>query len=602
MDTESATKEEKNLSLKELLYLASNLSSYITPKRKFHFIIVFILMVVSSVLEVLSIGAVFPFLSIIVNPEMVFDNEFSKPLIDIIDAKSPEDLIYPITLFFIIAATISALLKITSLWVQTRVAHYTGADLSIDIYKKTLFQSYSTHISRNSSELIAAISNKTSLVVYYIILPTLNIMSSFFLLVFFFLSLLIFEPLVAISALMIISFIYLVIILLTRKTLINSGETVTQKQNLVIKNLQEGLGGIKEVILDNVQDVYVEEYKKADIPMRRSLANIQIISSVPRFGVEAIAMISIAIIALIYADSPEGMTAAIPLLGAIALAAQRILPVVQLSFASWSLIRGGQAAFIDILELLKQPLMGGQILSNKSISFTKKIELRDISFKYPKAEKNTIENLNLTILKGEIIGFVGETGSGKSTLLDIVMGLLEPNSGSLFVDEIEIDNLHSINWQSLISHVPQEIFLADTSIAENIAFGIPYQNIDLQKVKTCADRSMISKKINSLKFGYDSLVGERGVSLSGGQKQRIGIARALYKNTPMIVLDEATSALDSYTENKVMNSIKELSSSKTILMVAHRVETLQQCTRIIELKEGRIEKEGSYQEILQGKI
>ena len=246
--------------------------------------------------------------------------------------------------------------------------------------------------------------------------------------------------------------------------------------------------------------------------------------------------------------------------------------------------------------------MGGQILSNKSISFTKKIELRDISFKYPKAEKNTIENLNLTILKGEIIGFVGETGSGKSTLLDIVMGLLEPNSGSLFVDEIEIDNLHSINWQSLISHVPQEIFLADTSIAENIAFGIPYQNIDLQKVKTCADRSMISKKINSLKFGYDSLVGERGVSLSGGQKQRIGIARALYKNTPMIVLDEATSALDSYTENKVMNSIKELSSSKTILMVAHRVETLQQCTRIIELKEGRIEKEGSYQEILQGKI
>ena len=589
---------ENSEGLKPLNKLVLSLFNHLTARRKRHFFFVCLLMLISSITEIVSIGAVLPFLSVIVDPEMVYSHELAQPLVTFLNLKSPEGLIFPITLLFAISAIVAAFMKITSLWVQTRVAHFSGADLSIDIYEKTLYQNYSTHISRNSSDLIAGISTKTMNTVYYIILPCLNILSAACVMSFFFFSLALLQPQIAIITLAILGLIYILIILFSTRELIGSGQTVASKQTLVVKNLQEGLGGIRDVILENAQNIYVEEYKKADIPLRKALANIQIISGAPRFGIEAFAMVVIAFIAYSFSEEPGGLSSAVPVLGGLALAAQRILPLLQLTYSSWSSIRGGQATLVDVLELLDQTLPEKKLIIDDLTDFKNQFNISNLSYRYPNSDSNALEKIDLQIRKGERVGFMGETGSGKSTLLDVIMGLLEPASGTLIIDGLEINQKNVINWQKLICHVPQDIFVADKTIAENIAFGIPLDQIDFDKVKLAAERAMISEKIDTLPGGYRSIAGERGESLSGGQKQRLGIARALYKDASVIILDEATSALDLDTEKKVLDSLKDLEESRTILMVAHRLQTLKFCSRVIQLKEGRILKEGSFDEIV----
>jgi len=271
---------------------------------------------------------------------------------------------------------------------------------------------------------------------------------------------------------------------------------------------------------------------------------------------------------------------------------------MQMSYSSWSAIRGGHATLSDVLELLEQKIRNNRADSNQTLLFKKKVSIEKLNFKYNKSKTFSLKDINLEIEKRSIIGFIGETGSGKSTFLDVFMGLLQPSQGIIKVDDIELSDQNISKWRQMISHVPQEIFLADTSILENIAFGVPRDEIDIDKVKISSERALISEMIESLELQYDTTTGERGISLSGGQKQRLGIARALYKNSSIIVLDEATSALDIETEEKVIESIRSLDNSRTILMVAHRLQTLKFCDRIVKLKNGEIISEGSYDKIL----
>jgi len=365
----------------------------------------------------------------------------------------------------------------------------------------------------------------------------------------------------------------------------------------MIKTLQEGLGGIRDVLIDGTQQFFCQQYRSADLPLRRASGNNAFIGQSPRYIMESIGIILISGIAYTMQMQEGEIKSTIPILGALALGAQRLLPVLQQAYSSYTLIKGSESSFNDILDLLNQPLPNHAIQAQLTpISFSKEISLKNLSFRYAPNTPWVLKDINLTITKGSRIGFMGVTGSGKSTLLDIIMSLLTPTKGGVIIDSQPINVENHITWQSHIAHVPQTIYLSDGTIKENIAFGIPKEEINYDRIKEVARQAKIDQLIKGWPDGYDTVVGERGVRLSGGQRQRIGIARALYKRADVLIFDEATSALDSKTEQSVMKAIEGLEKELTILIIAHRLTTLKGCDQIVEITQGGINV-GKYEEI-----
>ena len=557
-------------------------------------------MVIASVAEVLSIGALIPFIGAVTAPDALFDHPNAQAIIQRLNLLEPNQLLLPMTIAFCCAAIFAGGVRILLVWAQTKFSYAIGADLSFSIYRRALYQPYRVHLAHNTSELISGISNKANMVAVSIIMPLATILSSLLMLSSILITLLVIDPLIAFTAFFGFGSIYLSMMLVSKKVLAADGSRINYEAGRVIKALQEGFGGIRDVLIDGTQAIYCQIYRDADLPLRRAQANIAIIGNSPRFGVEALGMVLIATLAYLLARQPSGIQTAIPILAALALGAQRLLPVLQQAYASWTRIRGGQAPLKAVLDLLDQPLPAYlDAPRSPSVTFQREITLSNLSFRYAESGPWVIsKGLNLSIAKGSRVGFIGATGSGKSTLLDIIMGLLEPVQGALEIDGIEITQANHRGWQSHIAHVPQSIFLADTTVSENIAFGVPADRIDHDRVRQAAQMAQIAEVIESWKDQYNTLVGERGLRLSGGQRQRIGIARALYKQASVIVLDEATSALDGSTERRVMEAIEGVSAEVTVIIVAHRLTTLKTCTQIIELDAGKVTKTGTYDEII----
>jgi len=552
-------------------------------------------MIIVSFAEILSIGAVLPFLAILIDPAHVFTNTGAQPIIQTLGLTEPKQLLLPLTIAFGLAALIAGAMRLLLLWASTRLSYATGADLSIGIYRRTLYQPYAVHVTRNSSEVINGISGKSGATIY-IINMTLNLIGASVMLITILTALLSVDPVIAFSAFGGFGVIYVLIIQLTRKRLLINSQTVARESTNVIKSLQEGLGGIRDVLIDGSQAAYCQIYRNADQPLRRAQGNNAFINYSPRYGMEALGMMLIAALAYTLAQQPDGIAKAIPVLGALALGAQRLLPVLQQAYGSWAGIQGGQASLQDALDLLDQPLpdYADQPTANP-LPFRQEISLSRVSFRYSPQTPWVLKNLDLTIAKGSSVGFIGTTGSGKSTLLDIVMGLLQPTTGTIEIDGQPIAPGNQRAWQAHIAHVPQAIFLADSTIEENIAFGVPMAQIDPKRVRHAAQKAQIADIIESWPEQYQTFVGERGIRLSGGQRQRIGIARALYKRADVIIFDEATSALDNETEETVMQAIEELSKEITVLIIAHRITTLKNCTLIVELESGGIKRTSGYQ-------
>ena len=578
--------------------LLTRLWLHISKRRRTQFALLLILMILASFAEIISIGAILPFLAVLTDPDRIFNYPSVQPFIHAAGLTSPTQLLLPLTILFGIAALISGAIRLLLLWASTRLSFATGADLSIIVYRRTLYQPYSVHVARNSSEIINGISGKTAAVISTVV-AILNLISSVTILLAILFTLLSVDPLIALSAFGGFSLIYTVIIKITKSRVLLNSQLIARESTQVIKSLQEGLGGIRDVLIDGTQATYCNIYRNADLPLRNAQGNNSFIGMSPRYALEALGMLLISALAFTLANKPNGIAKAIPVLGALALGAQRLLPVLQQAYSSWSTIQGGQASLQDALELLDQPMPDyADQPPAKPIPFQHQIDLKDLSFLYTPHTPLVINNLNLTIPKGSRFGFIGVTGSGKSTLLDIVMGLLQPTEGSLQIDEESITTSNNRAWQAHIAHVPQAIYLADSTIEENIAFGIPKGKIDFNRVKIAAEQAQIGDIIETWPKKYKTYVGERGIRLSGGQRQRIGIARALYKQADVIIFDEATSALDNETEEAVMQSIETLGGERTILIIAHRLTTLKNCTKIVELADGRIKRIGTYAEIV----
>lgn len=570
-----------------------------SSRLKLNFTVLILMMFFSAFAEIVSIGMIVPFITALTSPDLVLNNIYIRPLLDIFNISSNQELGFFLTIGFCSIALISSLVRLTTLWFQTRFCYSLGADLSTQLYQNSLYQPYPIHVARNSSEFISTIVNKTFQSTSFAILPILNILSSGLILLAISITLIIINPVVAFLAFGLFGTMYTVVILLTRSKLDRDSAVISVEQDEVVKKLQEGFGGIRDILVSNTQEVYLHSYASSFRALQNAWANVEIIRSTPRFAIEAFGIVAISLLALFFSSQPQGVIGALPVLAAMALGAQRMLPILQLIYASISSLRAGFSSLTDILFLLEIPSDENLINSPKTLlPFQNKISIQNLKFKYDDSGSWILNGINLSILKGDMLGIIGSTGSGKSTLIDILMGLLHQNEGKFYVDNQEITNINKFGWQSQLAHVPQSIFLIDGSIAENIALGVPKDKINIKLVIKSAKQAQIHDSIISWHQKYETVVGERGIRISGGQRQRIAIARALYKKASVIIFDEATSALDSETERSVMQSIQELDKELTIIIIAHRLSTLKDCTKIIELSDGKILREGLYDEII----
>lgn len=565
--------------------------SFLSKKRHRQFWLVVCVMLFASVAEIFSLGAVLPFLGAITSPEMVFQHPYMQSFVKVFNIESSDQIIFPISLIFILCALFAGAIRILLVYIMTRFSFATGADLSVDIYRRTLYKSYEEHKDSNSSEVINGIMTKTNTVIGGIIIPALNAMSSIVLLISLLLTLLLINPTITLLTFGIFFALYSIIFVFMKKRLHDNGVHIAQQTNNMLRSLQEGLGGIRDVLIDGTQKFYIDIYRSADSQFRQASSMNIVITSSPRFAMEAIGMAVIACLAYVMFQQSEATT--IPLLGALALGAQRMLPVLQNLYASYGTITGGEASFQDVLDLLRTPLPPHANQSQEDLlPFNKNIKLDAISYRYKSNTPYVIKDINLIINKGSCVGFIGETGCGKSTILDIIMGLLSLSEGKLIVDDQTITKENVREWQGHIAHVPQTIYLSDNTIKENIAFGIPEEDIDEARLIKAAKKAKIHETINKLDAKYDTIVGEGGSRLSGGQRQRIGIARALYKGSSVLIFDEATSALDNKTESSIIEEVSRLGNDITVLIIAHRLSTLKECDHIYELSESCLIEKG----------
>jgi ABC-type multidrug transport system fused ATPase/permease subunit len=573
---------------------------HLTNRRKLQFGLLMGLMLVSALAEVVSLGAVVPFLSVLVVPDRVFDHPMLSVKALAWGINSADQLVLLLTIAFAVAAVIAGAIRILLLWATNRLAFAAGADLDMEAYRRTLYQPYQVHVARNSSEVISGIVSKINGVVFGVILPVLTLVSSTVLLAAIMLALIAIHPIGASVAALGFGASYMFISWVSRRQLYSNSQRIAYEQTQVVRALQEGLGGIRDVLLSGTQSVYCDIYCRADLTLRQAQGNNAFIGQSPRYIMEALGMVLIAALAFTFSEQTGGVATGLPVLGALALSAQRLLPALQQIYSSWASIASSHATLTDTLKLLDQPLPDELLgVAPAPLSLQNNIRFDAVRFRYTSDGPWVLDGLNLIISKGTRVGFVGSTGSGKSTMLDLLMGLLSPTEGELLVDGQPISGNRLRAWQQVIAHVPQSIYLADTTLAENIAFGVPLEAIDFGRVQHAARQAKIADFIESRPEGYRAYVGERGIRLSGGQRQRIGIARALYKQASVLVFDEATSALDNATEQSVMDAIGELHRDLTILLIAHRLTTVRRCDTIVELEQGEVVAQGTYEQLLE---
>lgn len=544
--------------------------------------------------ELLVIGAIVPFLAIMADPAGLHSGHLLKTFLAALPRPGGMPVLAVVASIFIVLALAAAVVRLSLSRLTFRFVYAIGHEISVAVYKRIVYQPYSFHIVHNSSDSVAAI-NRVVDITHNMILPLVQSASAATIALFIIIGLFIVDPVVAGSTIAAFALIYLLPSTFIRRRLLRNGQIIAEMVSIRIKTVQEGVGGIRDVLLDHAQPVYVEKFSNVDFQYHdRGRENV-FLGAAPRFIVESLGLVLIASLALIMSTRSGGIYVALPVLGALAIGAQRMMPLLQLVYQSWAQIVSVRASYDAVMQFAALPMP--TLEHAEALPLGRSFEVSGVSFSYHNGIE-VLSGIDLTVARGTRVGFVGSTGSGKSTLIDIVMALLQPTSGTLKVDGIPLDERRRRAWQENIAHVSQTIFLSDTTIAQNIAFGIAPEAIDQVRLAEAARRAELLPFIQELPLGFDSLVGERGVRLSGGQRQRIGIARALYKQSSVLVLDEATSALDERTEAAVMSNLQELDAQLTVLIIAHRLSTVRACDVIYRLDKGRIVDAGPFDKVI----
>jgi ATP-binding cassette subfamily B protein len=566
-----------------------------SARRRRQLLLVLVLMSVGAIAELATIGAVIPFLALLANSAEAREPKWLSLLRPISFGWDP--LVVAATAFILIAV-IAGVVRLLLARTSRNFIFRLGHDLTVEIQRRVLFQPFSFHIHRNTSSLLAALS-KNEVLVFDMLLPLMHGVTSGVIAMVIVVMLLFINPVITLSVSAAFALTYALISVATRKRLAANSVIMDTAFDERLQVVQESLGGIRDVILDNAQTMYLREFAAIDIKLASARATNQFISAAPRYLIEMVGMVVIAAIALLAARQSGGIAAALPVLGALALGGQRLLPLVQDVYAGWSTLEGQRSVFGQVIELLCLPVRHPPAKVPAPFELRRSIRLDGVSFTYPTRNRPALDQVNLQIPRGATVALVGATGSGKSTLVDVLMGLLRPGSGQILIDDIPLTETNQRQWHRSVAHVPQAIFLADATIARNIALSLPDTAPDHERIVDAAKKAQLHEFIISLPGGYDTFVGERGIRLSGGQRQRLGLARAIYKQAPVLVLDEATSALDELTEKAVIAALENLRrEGRTIIIVAHRLSTIRHSDFVARLERGKVVDFGPFAEVV----
>jgi ABC-type bacteriocin/lantibiotic exporter with double-glycine peptidase domain len=552
-------------------------------RRRRQGVLTLVFMLLGAGAEMLGISAVLVFLTLLTNPHRLTSSAAWRTIEGL--TRYPLDPLVVTTAGFVAVMLFSGTIRLALTWLTSSFSNNAGLDLTAAAFKKITTQPYDFYLNTGSDEILSRIE-KIHIANNLIMSGVQAMVGSFVaVLIVGFLISLDFKVAITIGTILVGS--YVAISLAARSRLASNSEILAASYVDRVKRIQQAIGGIRDILIDRSQWVFQLDFERSGDRARRPQTVNLIVQYAPRIVIEVIGMMAIAVVAVIYAQARGSLIAALPVLGGLAIGAQRLLPLLQQSYNGWSMFLGNRQTLMEIAGLLALPESPVAELTTNPDRFQSTIEFDDLSFAYID-DRYVLENVSLTIRKGERIGIVGTTGSGKSTLTDLLLGLLVPTKGMILVDGRSLDNQSLAGWQAQIAHVPQSIYLSDDTIARNIAFGVPAANLDMDLVRSAAASAGLGEFISGLPKQYDTRCGERGIRLSGGQRQRIGIARALYKRATVLVLDEATSALDNATEKAVMESISKLSSDITVIMIAHRLTSLSECRRIFRVEAGGV--------------
>ena len=574
--------------------------SHLSPRRRKQLGLLLGLMLVGSLAEIVTIGAVVPFISLMARPETAMEYPLLQNIFAGLGWQQSDSLVLPMSIAFVCVVLVATGIRLLLVYASNKLTFAIGHDIGVKLYHVMLHQPYAFHISQNSSEVLGNV-NKVQIVVGAVLRPAIEGIIAVILSVAILVALMLVDAKTALTAGVLFAVMYLGIMKLFRKRLRRNGKIIAAAQGSRMRSIQEGLGGIRDVILDGNQAHYSGDFSKVDRRFRHAQAANAFLGASPRFLVEAIGIALIVALAYTLFLQSGGLVGALPVLAALALGAQRLLPLLQKIYQAWSQTTGNLQVLDDLVSMLNLPVAFARNRRRQAgaLSFDDRIEFENVHFRYLETEPEVLTDINLAIPKGSRVGIVGKTGSGKSTLMDILMGLLEPTGGQIRVDGNAIDAANQNQWRQRIAHVPQHIYLSDSSITENIALGVRLDRIDRDRVHQAARQAQIAEFIESHRQGYETRVGERGVQLSGGQRQRIGIARALYKKADVLVFDEASSALDTETESAVMQAVRHLDFDVTLFLIAHRVQTLRGCDLIIRLEGGSVHEVGGFESVIE---
>jgi HlyD family secretion protein len=565
------------------------------------------LVILMSLAEVLSVMSIGPFMALVGNLNQLVGEGVLAQVYRWTGVASATQFVVLAGAASLAALTTSALVSMYTLWKLSMFGVLVGAQLGNRLYAHYMVQPWLFHASGNSAQLTNKIAQEAQRVTNGIINAFMQLNAKLFMASVMAVAILVYNPAVAIVGVSLFALAYLGLYKLVRMRLERNGQDVSKYQTLRFMLMAEGFGGIKDALLLGRQRTFTERFTHASQRFAVANASNQIISQVPRYAVELLAFGSVIALVMYLMVAHQGDVGTIlPVLSVYALAGMKLLPAFQQVYSSITQIRGSIPALDSIKDDLRHSLLAtgasnaptGEAGPEHLVP-THSIQLRGVRFQYPNTERFALNQLNITIPANKVVGLVGASGSGKSTAIDVLLGLVTPQEGALLVDgePIQAHNLRA--WQNSLGFVAQSIYLADSSIRANIAFGLPPEAIDDEKVSRAADMAHLTDLLNTLPQGLDTFVGERGVQLSGGQRQRIGIARALYHDADVLVLDEATSALDGITEKTIMDAVHDFGGKKTIIMVAHRLATVKQCDWIFMLQDGQVVDEGTYQTLVQ---
>ena len=587
-----------------MLSVIKQLFSLFTEKQVKEFYLLQMLVVIMAFTELLGIASIAPFMALVGDIGILEKNEIFAKLYQMSSLDSPTDFLFYSGMAVLFMLTLSTVVSMFTTWKLSIFGARIGTEIADRLYAFYMQQDWQFHASGSSAQLTKQITTEANRISNGIVQPLMQMNAKVVLATVISISIIAYDPVIAILGLAIFSLAYFILYRLVRKKLVSNGQKLSQVATERFRLMNEGFGGIKDVLLLDRSHDFIDRFHQSGRVFAHAQGTNIALGQVPRYFIELIAFgAMISLVLLLIKLHAGNLGEVLPILAVYALAAFKLLPALQQIYSSVSQIKGNTAAFEAVKNDLQQSFKNQNTINKQvdivQLDLKKEIILNDIKFSYPNKSRPAVDGVSMIIPVNSVIGIVGSSGSGKTTLIDLLLGLLTPQSGSIYIDKTHITANNRRAWQNLLGFVPQSIFLSEGSIADNIAFGLPARDIDIVQVNKAANLAHLTELIEELPDGIHTKVGERGVQLSGGQRQRLGIARALYHKAEVLVFDEATSALDGITEKIVMDAIHEFSGKKTIIMIAHRLKTVEKCDLIYFMDRGKVIDQGAYLELIK---